>query len=96
MKRLFISIKEWSEKTFPDAVSTDHLRKLKQEVDEAINDPNDILEYSDCLIALLASVNRSGFTFDDLIKATHRKLKINKGRKWIKNLDGTHQHLKNT
>lgn len=79
--------------TFPDATSSDHLRKLKQETDEAINDPKDVSEYSDCLIALFAAVNRSGFTYDDLVNSTYCKLKINEQRKWLKNSDGTYQHF---
>ena len=93
MENLFTLIKNWSEITFPDAVSADHLRKLSQEVNEAINDPFDLTEYADCLIALSSAVNRAGFTFDQWVNATQQKLKVNEQRKWLKNNDGTHQHI---
>jgi len=90
---LFQSVGNWSSKTFPKAQPIHHLRKLKQEADEAIADPTDIYEQIDCLIALLATMSKSGFTPEMIINAGFKKLSILKGRTWEEKADGTHQHV---
>lgn len=79
-------------KTFPDAGSVEHLKKLKIEADEAIQDPKDILEYSDCLLALFGAAYKAGFTYNQLIESSKSKFEIVKSRKWEKLSDGTYQH----
>ena len=79
--------------TFSDIGSIEHLKKLKNEADEAISEPQNIVEYADCELALHAAVYRAGFTYEQLQKAKFEKLKIVKKRKWKKMYDGTYQHL---
>ena len=76
---LFQSVGQWSKETFPKAKPIHHLRKLKQEADEAIADPKDIYEQIDCLIALLATMSKSGFTPEMIINCGFKKLEILKG-----------------
>lgn len=50
-------------------------------------------EFSDCLMCLLDSVGKSGFTVDDLVTAFEKKMLENKYRIWQKNPDGTYSHV---
>jgi hypothetical protein len=90
----FLNMGKFSVEVMPDATSIGHLRKLKKEADEAIEDPKDIFEYADCLLALFAAAYKSGFSFEDLAIASEQKLEILKTRKWKKTDDGLYQHIK--
>ena len=90
---LFESVGQWSKETFPKAQPIHHLRKLKQEADEAISDPTDIYEYCDILIPLFAAANKAGFTAEMLLNCSFKKLEILKGRTWEEKADGTSQHV---
>lgn len=92
LNKLYSDIYEFSIKVFPDAKSNDHLLKLKNEADEAIENNKDIYEFADCFIALIAASSKSGFNCDELIMATFEKLEICKSRSWKKLIDGTYQH----
>ena len=74
--------------TFKEATSIEHLKKLKQEVDEAIEKPDYLFEYADCLLALFAAVHKAGYDLSDLINKSSEKLEIIKKRKWKKLPDG--------
>lgn len=89
---LFSLMGEFAVKTFPEAGSIEHLKKLKIEADEAIQDPKDIIEYSDCLLALFGAAYKAGFSYNQLIEASQSKFEIVKTRKWKKLSDGTYQH----
>jgi hypothetical protein len=91
---LFNEMGEFSVKTFTGATAKGHLRKLKEEADEAIEDPTDIKEYADCLMALFGAAYKAGFTYDALIQAGKEKLEINKSRKWVKLENEIYQHIK--
>jgi hypothetical protein len=90
---LFNSLSDFVFKTFPDASSNDHLKKLKIEADEAMQDNRDSSEYADCLMAVYGAAAKAGFSFDELIRAGFEKLNINKTRKWKRLPDGTYQHI---
>jgi hypothetical protein len=90
---LFNSLSDFVFKTFPDASSNDHLKKLKIEADEAMQDNRDSSEYADCLMAVYGAAAKAGFSFDELIRAGFEKLEINKTRKWERLKDGTYQHI---
>lgn len=94
MENIFLRMGEFSVKVMPDATPIGHLRKLKKEADEAIEDPNDIMEYADCLLAIFAAAYKSGFTYEDLEIATSFKVDILKKRRWTKTEDGLYQHIK--
>lgn len=89
---LFQSMGEFAYKAFPDATSVEHLKKLKIEADEAIEEPKNIIEYSDCLLALFGAAHKAGFTYDQLLEASQSKFEILKTRNWEKLSDGTYQH----
>jgi len=75
-KELYNDLGEWTKKIFPDADSVAHLFKLKDETDEAIKTPNDIMEYADCLMAIFGASYKAGFTYDELMSACKDKLAI--------------------
>ena len=83
---------EWTYKAFPDATSKDHLKKLIHEAIEAIDDPGDLHEYADCLMALFGAAYKAGFGYPLLLKAAIKKLEVNRHREWVKLSDGTYQH----
>lgn len=89
---LFQSMGEFAYKAFPDATSIEHLKKLKIEADEAIEEPKNIFEYSDCLLALFGAAHKAGFSYDQLLEASQSKFEIVKTRNWEKLSDGTYQH----
>lgn len=91
---LFDLMGEFAVKAFPEAGSIEHLKKLKYEADEAIQAPKDIIEYSDCLLALFSAAYKAGFSYNQLIEASKSKFEILKSRKWEKLPDGTYQHYK--
>ncbi len=90
----------WSENTFgpssPDwAARTGKLRALRRgpigplkhlqkEVAEALEHPDDLLEYADLLFLIFDATRRAGFTFDELLDACFYKLAVNKRRQWQK------------
>lgn len=55
---------------------------LKKEVREAIDNPRDIMEHADIFLLSLDALRRAGFTFQQLVEASRRKLEINKQREW--------------
>lgn len=94
MVETFLNMGEFSTRVMPDATPVGHLMKMKKEADEAIADTTDIMEYADCLLALFAAVYKSGFSFEELEKASSVKVEILKNRKWQKMEDGLYQHIK--
>lgn len=93
MKALYNSIGKFAISAFPDSTPQGHIRKMQEEGDEVIENPTDIIEYADCLIALLAASYRQGFSYIDLLNATKNKLEVNKKRSWAK-INGLYQHIK--
>jgi len=93
MKEIYEGMGKFSTEVFHDSTSVGHLMKLKIEADEAIEQPDDIFEYADCMLALFASIYKAGFTFDDITKASKEKLEILKTRTWGINDDGMYQHI---
>lgn len=91
-RALFEKVGQWSVVAFPDAGPIEHLKKLQTEAQEAIEQPSDITEYADCVMALFAAVYKAGYTFDQLFTATEEKFVINQDRKWERKEDGTYQH----
>jgi predicted house-cleaning noncanonical NTP pyrophosphatase (MazG superfamily) len=90
---LFNSLSEFVFNTFPDASCNDHLKKLKIEADEAMQDNRESSEFADCLMAVYGAAAKAGFSYEELIHAGFEKLKINKTREWKRLDDGTYQHI---
>lgn len=89
---LFDAMGSFAVKTFPDAGSIEHLKKLKHEADEAIAEPQSVEEYADMLLALFGAAEKAGITHKQLIEASEGKLEVVKTRTWKKLPDGTYQH----
>lgn len=93
MRNLFNEISSFAKDVFPNATNIEHLTKLKNEAQEAIETPEDIEEYADCLIALFGACQKSKFSFEQLYDAASKKMIINRSRTWVKQKDGTYQHV---
>ena len=75
----------WSDKAFgPDSRKgpIGSLRHLKREAQEAIEKPDDIVEYADCLLILLDATRRAGFSLGQLLWASWKKHLICRRREW--------------
>lgn len=94
MNDLFYNITQFASETFPDATAQHHYKKLSQEALEAMAKPYDKSEAADCLIALFAAIDKSGFTIQDIQAAAAEKMIINRQRSWTRHPDGTYQHKK--
>ena len=68
------------------------LTHLKEEVQELIEQPTDLMEWADCLLLLTDAADRAGLSIEDLIDAATLKLEINKKRTWEKGADGVFRH----
>jgi len=84
--------------TFFEADQFASIRKLKKEIDELmdalVEDGDYLHEYIDCIMCLFHSAAKAGITPEELRRGFEEKLRINKGRKWIKNRDNTYSHVK--
>lgn len=89
---------EWSLKTFPEATPLSSLLKAIDEIseiqiDQRVGDKQP-MEYADAIMCILDSAGRFGVTVEEVMLAFEEKLKINKGRTWVKNPDNTYSHVK--
>ena len=82
-QQLQVDVGEWSDATFPQPIlAKNKAAHLVEEAQEVYEDPDDIMEYADCIMLLLDAARISGFSAEDLYQATLKKLEINKARKW--------------
>jgi phosphoribosyl-ATP pyrophosphohydrolase len=81
------------EKKFPESTTDSHLTKLIEEAKEAKENPDNVYEYADCLLALIAAAKSKGITMPDLMKAAAKKIDICYERDWEKMQDGTYHHV---
>lgn len=106
LEKLFQEHLEFTKRVFPKSTRESSLIGLKREIKEvesAILDYAFIdgyenkhalgLEYIDCMMYLLDSMERAGFEVDDIPNLFSEKLKINKGRGWKQNKDGSYSHI---
>lgn len=96
MQKLYTRIGVWLGQAFPGATAQEHITKLITEAKELHDNPRDIMEYADCIIAILGAAYKEKFTYHDLVMAVDDKLRININRRWIKQPDGTYQHTELT
>jgi hypothetical protein len=80
-------------KIFPKASHIAHLKKVIVEAEEALQDPDDVFEYADCLIAILGAMAKKGFSFEHIYNVTNIKLGVIKDRTWEILPDGSYQHV---
>jgi phosphoribosyl-ATP pyrophosphohydrolase len=86
-EQLFNEIAGWARQTFDKADSVAHCYKLLEEASETLkayqeNDPEKLTEAADCIICLIAIVEKSGNSLHDLIYAIQAKFEKNKVRTW--------------
>jgi hypothetical protein len=93
-EELFNKMDAFCKDRFPDATATDHLRKLKNEVDEAIAVPTDSEEWGDLQLCLFGAASKQGYSYSDLMRFAAEKFEKVLSRKWVKQSDGTYQHLR--
>ena len=92
-EKIYREVGEWSVETFPESGPEIHVKKLKHEAEEVLEDLNDIVEYADCLICIFASAYKASIDPKKLLKAVEEKLEVCKTRTWVLQEDGTHQHV---
>lgn len=94
---------EFALPTFAVATSFSSISKLKWETYELLEalrcretfgDHALLLEYIDCMMCLVDSAARAGFTTNQIKAAFAFKLNKNKERKWQRNDDNTYSHVK--
>ena len=107
LEELFAEHQDFAKGKFPESTYDSSLRGLEREIKEVEAARMDYyvidgsenrkllgLEYVDCFMYLLDSMNRVGFKADELSELFEAKLKINKEREWKKNKDGSYSHVK--
>jgi hypothetical protein len=79
-KKFYNELGEWAKVAFPDAGPVEHLKKLIAEANEAIQAPDDIEEYADCLMCLFAAALKPEFQLMIwLLRCIKNSLKCRKG-----------------
>ena len=91
-EKLFNDMGNFSTNVLSKADVESHLNKLIIEAEEAKENPEDLSEFSDCLLALFAAVHKAGYSYADFMNTTEDKFKIVLKRKWVLLNDGTYQH----
>lgn len=98
LEYLWHDLSEWSQKTFGSDSERGPIGPLKHlilEANEAIEKPQDISEFADCLILVFDAARRAGFTFNQLEDAAIVKHGTNKYRYYPKPVgDEVSQHVK--
>jgi hypothetical protein len=95
LDHLMKEIQSFSDAAFGDPSKRNEmgtLHHLKFEIDELIEDPDDPLEWADCMLLLLDAARRKGYTPDQLFDFCLEKLEINKKRKWVKSDNNVYFH----
>lgn len=73
----------WNKETFgPDRPVEGVLDHLGKELQELHADPQDPMEWADMLVLVIDGASRAGLSPKELIQAYHRKMEINRARKW--------------
>lgn len=97
LKKFIADRNRFSSRTFGTIKQRDcvgPLLHLQDEVKELIENPNDKMEWADCLLLLLDAAWRKGHSVQDLFDFADEKLQINKKRKWEKQSNGVFYHIK--
>jgi hypothetical protein len=98
MRALWDEIAGWSRATFgadDERGPLGSLKHLKKEADEAIDRPQDVLEFADCLILVFDAARRAGFSLDILEHAALYKMALNRQRHYPKPVgDEVSEHLR--
>jgi len=93
----------FSKSTFTQATCRSSLEKCRgeiKEVERILDSPEEypdhdlIEEYVDCIMCLIDSAARAGFTPEEIRASFSRKLLTNQRRTWKLNPDNTYSHVK--
>jgi SAM-dependent methyltransferase len=84
----------WFREVMPDATPESFLRKVREEIEEFIEQPS-IEEMSDTLVTLVGWLDLSGYDLAQLLDASRAKLATNRGRTWVRLADGRYKHVDN-
>ena len=97
-ENLLIEQENFSKKTFGKDYPLDALFKhLKKELDEVLENPNDLEEWSDCFLIFLDSMWRNKISTEVILNEAKKKLIKNQKRKWNKpDKDGIIHHKKDS
>lgn len=90
---LFLEVAETAFSVFADATAVQHLQKLKTEAQETIEQPDNVEEYADCLIALLGAAAKQGIQPKELMDAAINKNYLNRTKRTWAKKDGMYQHV---
>ena len=90
---LFLEVAETAFTVFADATAVQHLQKLKTEAQETIEQPDNVEEYADCLIALLGAAAKQGIRPKELMDAAINKNYLNRAKRTWAKKDGMYQHV---
>lgn len=92
---IFDRINENNDKLFKQASWQHFLNKAEKEIAETKDAPKSkrLLEYADVLICVLGAAAKDGCTLQQLLTAVEHKLDVNDRRTFIRQPDGTYQHV---
>ena len=75
-------LSNWADKTFPGSTLVGKFDHVKEELEEIILEPDNIVEWADAFMIMMHSLADRNYTMDDLFSAIERKHAINLNRKW--------------
>jgi len=88
-------IADFTDNVFGQSNPVSKLHHLQEEVAELIEEPEDTLEWADCMILLIDAAKKAGHDMDDLYGFIQAKMDINKKRKWsAPDENGVVRHVK--
>lgn len=94
---MFLPIKRWQDDTFPHGLhspATAHAHLEKELVELRESNYDDLEEWADAFMLMLAMAYRSKFTLEDVLAAVMVKFFINRDRIWDKpDENGVCQHI---
>jgi hypothetical protein len=101
-EQVFEKFAEFSLKAFVNSTASTSLNHLKTEIEEVQKELDKgtvfsaqlLAEYADCFLCLVSSASRVRIPAQLIVSAMDHKAKINQGRKWKDNGDGTYSHIK--
>ncbi len=100
-EQLFEQHIEFAKKAFPNSTWKSSLHGLIREIEEInhamFKDDSKLdiaIEYVDCFMYLLDSMQRAGVSIEYMKEAFIAKIEINKSREWIQNQDRSYGHKK--
>jgi hypothetical protein len=78
----------WADDTFGKAPHEFRFERLKQELEEILQDPQDPIEWADAMMLLFHGALEEGFTMTDILKACYEKLNRLEKREYTQDADG--------